>query len=360
LVVFICRRLILTFFDLFLFVCGLCFWVTLANPLSKKAKIMSTLITGGTGFIGSCLAEDLIGEGERPVLYDVAPVRGTLREMEADVDFVQGSLSNLSELLNCLDQYSVDRIFHLGGLLSLPSETNPWASFEANVKGTYNMLEAGRIKRVKQFIYASTIATYSKGITSDVVYDHTIQRPTTMYGVTKVFGELLGRFYSRKFDLDFRGVRLPSVVGPGAKTAHMSIYNAWAIEEPLRGRPYELRCEPETKCPVIYFKDVVRALKLLAQAERSHISTMIYNLAGISPPFSARELVDTVRTRIPEARLTFNPDQKVMELLREIGRLKIDDSCAQSEWGWHVAYSLEEMVDDFIGEFKKKSSYYLE
>ena len=98
----------------------------------------------------------------------------------------------------------------------------------------------------------------------------------------------------------------------------------------------------------------------MAQAERSHISTMIYNLAGISPPFSARELVDTVRTRIPEARLTFNPDRKVMELLREIGRLKIDDSCAQSEWGWHVAYSLEEMVDDFIGEFKKKSSYYLE
>jgi len=320
---------------------------------------MSTLITGGTGFIGSYLAQILIGEGERPILYDVAPVRGMLSEMESGFDFVQGSLSNLSEVVNCLDQYPVDRIFHLGGLLSLPSEHNPWASFEANVVGTYNMLEAARINDVKQFIYASTIATYSKDIASDVIDDLTIQRPTTMYGVTKVFGELLGRFYSRKFDLDFRGVRLPSVVGPGAKTAHMSIYNAWAIEEPLKGHAYELRCEPEAKCPVIYFKDAVRALWLLAQANRSQISTMIYNLAGISPPFSARALVTVVHARLPEARLTFNPDPKIMELLREIGRLKIDDSCAQSEWGWHIDYPLEEMVDDFIKEFNENRSLYV-
>lgn len=319
---------------------------------------MSTLITGGTGFLGSYLTRILIGEGERPVLYDVAPVRGMLGEMESDFDFVQGSLSNLSELINCVDNYAVDRIFHLGGMLSLPSEHNPWASFETNVVGTYNVFEAARINEVEQVIYASTIATYSKDITSDVIDDYTLQRPTTMYGVTKVFAELLGRFYSRKFGLDFRGVRLPSVVGPGAKTAHMSIYNAWAIEEPLRGHSYELRCDPETKCPVIYFKDVVRALRLLAQAERSHISTMIYNLAGISPPFSASELVTVVRARIPEARLTFNPDPNVMELLREIGRLRFDDSCAQSEWGWHTAYSLEEMVDDFIREFNKNRSWY--
>jgi nucleoside-diphosphate-sugar epimerase len=103
----------------------------------------------------------------------------------------------------------------------------------------------------------------------------------------------------------------------------------------------------------------VGALRLLAQAKKSQISTTIYNLAGISPPFSARELVTAVHTRIPDAKLTFNPDQKVMELLREIGRLRIDDSCAQSEWGWHIAYSLEEMVDDFIKEFNENRSWYV-
>jgi len=320
---------------------------------------MRSLITGGTGFIGSCLAEFLIKEGERPVIYDVAPVPDMLREIQSDFIFVQGSLGNLSELIDCLKLYPVERIFHLGGLLSLPSEHDPWLAFETNIVGTYNILEVARISGVKDFLYASTIATYSKDITSDVIDDYTIQRPTTMYGITKTFGELLGRFYSRKFNLDFRGIRLPSVVGLGAKTAHMSIYNAWAIEKPLKGHAYELPCEPETRCPVIYYKDAVRALYLLAQAKRSQISTMIYNIAGISPPFSARELVAIVCERIPGAQLTFNPDPNIVELLREIGRLKIDDSCAQSEWGWHISYSLEDMVDDFIKEFNKNRSWYM-
>jgi threonine 3-dehydrogenase len=320
---------------------------------------MTILITGGTGFLGSNLARMLMGDGERPVLLDVAPVQGMLRDMGDAFDYVQGSLTHLPELINCLRKYQVDKVFHLGGMLSLPSEENPWAAFETNIVGTYHMLEASRITQVAQVVYGSTIATYSKDVPTDVIDDRTLQRPLSMYGVTKVSGELLGRFYSRKFGLDFRGVRLPSVVGPGAKTAHMSIYNAWAIEEPLKGHPYALRCEPETRCPVIYFKDAANALRLLAQADRSRVTTMIYNVAGIVPPFSANDLVGAVRSRIPNAQLTFNPDPEVAELLREIGRLKIDDRCAQSEWGWKPAYSLEEMVDDFIKEFSENRSWYI-
>jgi len=305
------------------------------------------------------LARSLIAEGERPVLFDIAPVRGMLRDFESKFDYVQGSLSHLPVLINCLREYRVDRVFHLGGMLSLSSEANPWAAFEANIVGTYHVLEACRIVRVKQVVYGSTIATYSDDIPTHVVNDQTLQRPSSMYGLTKVSGELLGRFYARKFGLDFRGIRLPSVVGPGAKTEHMSIYNAWAIEEPLKGNPYELRCEPETKCPVIYFKDAVNALRLLAQTDRSRVCTMIYNVAGIVPPFSANELVSVVRSRIPGARLTFNPDPKIVTLLREIGRLAIDDSLAQSEWDWQPTYSLDAMVDDFIMEFRENRPWYV-
>ena len=320
---------------------------------------MTILITGGTGFIGSNLARMLIDKGERPVLLDVAPVQGMLRDMESEFDYVRGSLTNLPELINCMRQYKVDRVFHLGGMLSLPSEANPWAAFEANIVGTYHILEASRITQVAQVVYGSTIATYSEDIPTHVIDDRTLQRPSSMYGVTKVSGELLGRFYAKKFGLDFRGVRLPSVVGPGAKTAHMSIYNAWAIEEPLKGHPYELRCEPETRCAVIYFKDAASAILLLSQADRSWISTMIYNVAGVVPQFSANDLVSAVRSRIPGAQLTFHPDPEIAALLREIGRLNIDDSRAQSEWGWKSAYSLEDMVDDFIKEFNENRSWYL-
>ncbi len=319
---------------------------------------MSTLITGGSGFIGSYLARLLIEAGERPVLFDIAPVQGPLLELSGKFIFEPGSVAHLPVLMDCIENHGIKRIFHLGGMLSLPSENNPWAAFDANVVGTWNVLEAARIKKLSQVIYGSTIATYSKDIPGDMIDDCTIQRPSSFYGISKTFGELLGRFHHRKFELDFRGLRLPSVVGPGARTPHMSIYNAWAIEYAIKGLPYVLECDPETRCPVLYFKDAARALFELSAADPSQVQTRVYNVAGITPPFSAKELVKIIEQRIPGARLSFRPDPVVVELLRELGMLRINDECARTEWGLHIDYSLDEMVDDFILEWKRNKNCY--
>ena len=319
---------------------------------------MTTMITGGAGFIGACLAKILIDEGERPVLFDIAPVQGPLSELSDRFVFERGSLAHLPVLMDCVERHGVDRIFHLGGMLSLPSEQNPEAAFDANAIGTWNVLETARIKKMNQVVYGSTIATYSKDIPGDTIDDRTIQRPTSLYGITKTFGEMLGRWFNRRFDLDFRAVRLPSIVGPGARTAHMSIYNAWAIEYPLRGLPYEINCEPGTRCPALYYKDAAMALRMLSAADPSRIETRIYNIAGITPPFSAAELVDAIEKRIPGSRLSFNPDPVVVGLLRELGALKISEECARKEWGWKLSYPLAEMVDDFIREFRQSEKYY--
>lgn len=319
---------------------------------------MSILITGGSGLIGASLTQMIVGLGERPAIFDIAPIPPILRKIESKLKYFQGSLDHLPELLNIIKAEGIDTIFHLGGMLSVPSEKKPWASFQSNVVGTFNVLEAARLEKVAKIIYSSTIATYSKDIPSNVIDDFTLQRPTTMYGATKVFGELLGRVYARKYGIDFRGVRFPSVVGPGAKTAHMSIYHAWTIEEPLKGKPYEIYVEPETKVPAMYFKDAVRALWLLSRAKKEQIPTMVYLIAGITPPYSAEELAEAVRCRVPGARLTFNPDPGTMELLREIGTLQFDEERARSEWGWKASYSLPEMVDDFIREFEQNRSLF--
>lgn len=318
---------------------------------------MSTLITGGTGLLGSYLATLLIDRGEKPVLFDINPPHGMLSHMEDRFEFIQGTQSNMSVVLNTIKTFSIDTIYHLGGMLSVPSEVDPWSSFESNVIGTYNVLDAARILGVPKIIYSSTIATFSKDVPTDTIDDTTIQRPSTMYGATKVFGELLGRFYDRKFGIDFRGIRFPSIVGPGAKTAHMSIYNCWAIERPLMGMPYVLRCEPETRCPVMYYKDAARALVMLSRADKSAIETLVYNVAGVDPPFSAQVLVDAVKARISDAELTFDPNPEIVALLREIGNLRFDDMPARCEWGWTVEYPLEAMVDDFIREYHKNTKY---
>jgi threonine 3-dehydrogenase len=320
---------------------------------------MATMITGGAGFIGSCLAKLLIDDGERPVLFDIAPLQGPLTGLDGRFIFERGSLAHLPVVMDCVERHAIDRIFHLGGMLSLPSENNPCGAFDANVVGTWNILEAARIKKMRQVVYGSTIATYSKDIPGETIDDRTIQRPSSFYGITKTFGELTGRWYQRRFGLDFRGVRLPSIVGPGAKTAHMSIYNAWAIEYSIKGLPYTLNCDPETRCPALYYKDAAMALKALASADPARIRTRVYNIAGITPPYSASDLVEAVKKRIPGARLSFQPDPVVVELLRELGTLKISDASAQTEWGWQLSYPLDAMVDDFIGEFEKNKSYFL-
>jgi threonine 3-dehydrogenase len=317
---------------------------------------MATLITGGTGFVGAELARLLIDRGERPIVLDVSQLSGSLAEHKDRFDYVKGSVANLPEVLNALDGRKVDRIFHLAGMLSLPSEENPWAAFNVNAVGTYNVIEAARLFKVGKVIFSSSIAVYSEDLPGGEITETTCSRPRTMYGSCKVFGELMGRFYSRRFDLDFRGIRLPSVVGPFSTAVHMSSYNCWAIEESLRGRGYALPVEPETKVPAIYFKDAARALLLLADTDKERITTAVYNLAGIVPPYTAQQLVDAVVARVPRANLSFAPDHQVMALLKEIGQMQISEEKARKDWGWEIAYNLTEMIDDFIQEFHRHSS----
>ena len=269
---------------------------------------------------------------------------------------MRGSVANLSELANAVSKRNIDRIFHLGGMLSLPSEQNPWQAFDVNAVGTYNVLEAARIFRVRQVIFSSSIAVYSEDLPDNDVTETTCCHPATIYGTCKVFGELLGKYYARRFGLDFRGLRLPSVVGPFSTVSHMSSYNCWAIEEPLKGRPYAIPVEPEAKVPAIYFKDAARALLLLAEAEKSRLSRAVYNIAGIKPWYSAGQLVQTVQRELPHADLSFAPDAHIMSLVTGLAGMRIGDDRACRDWGWAVTYGLDEMVKDFIREFRSLDS----
>jgi threonine 3-dehydrogenase len=317
---------------------------------------MTTLITGGTGFVGAELARLLIEEGDRPILLDIAPLTGPSERLKNDLDYVRGSVANLPEVLNAITGRGVDRIIHLAGMLSLPSEENPWAAFNVNAGGTYNVLEGARIFGVDRVVFSSSIAVYSDDLPDREIDESACSKPRTMYGSCKVFGELLGRFYARRFGLDFRGLRLPSVVGPFSAAVHMSSYNCWAIEEPLKGRAYRLPVEPWLKVPAIYFKDAARALLLLSKADRKSIPTMVYNVAGISPAYTAQELVDAVVRKVPDSELSFEPDPQVMALLKDIGQMNICDERARKEWGWEPSYNLDQMVDDFVAEFCRRQS----
>jgi threonine 3-dehydrogenase len=311
---------------------------------------MATLITGGAGFIGLELTKTLLARGEDVILFDKvldpAVFRGDHR-----VRKIKGDIANWPEVLNVVRGHKIDTIFHLAAILSAVSEENPWSAVSINALGTYYVLEAARLFGVRKVIFASSMGVYGVDRTVEVTED-TVQRPTTIYGVTKVFGELLGLYYHKKFGIDFRGVRFPQVIGPGVKTMGFGQYSAWLIEAAIKGEPFEVWVPEDTVIPLMYIKDAVRSLVMLSDAPEHKIKTRVYNLGQITPPPTAKDIVDEVKKYYPEAQISFKPDPRALTVLNTIPRI-IRADAAEREWGWRIEYSLEETVKDFVQEYRK-------
>lgn len=320
---------------------------------------MKKLITGGTGFVGAELARILVERGEKDiVLFDIAINRARLEGIEDKVKIVRGDLSNWSEVLNVVKDNDIKGIYHLGSMLSLPSNANPWASFQVNVVGTYNVLEAARLFGVERVIFTSTMGTFGLE-TGEIVTDTTIQRPTIMYGIGKLYCEGLGRFYRTRFGLDFRSIRYPSVIGPGVTTPGAAQWFPWMIEHAIQGKPYQCFAPEDTVVPVMYFKDSARAADMVFEAPKENIKMVNYNVAGVTPAISAGELAQGLKKRIPGTVVTFEPTPEILELYKTMKIKVFDDTCAREEWGWKPAYPrFDEVVSEFEKEMKEHPRRY--
>ena len=311
---------------------------------------MSILITGGCGLIGAGLARTLLDQGRDVVLMDILPLRSVPADLADRAAYVQGDVTNFSEVLNTFREHGVSDVFHLAATLSAPSEANPWRAYKINSEGTYHALEASRICGVNRFMFSSSMGTY--GLDHDGnVSDETVQRPTIIYGVTKVFGELLGCYYHRKFGIDFRGVRLPQIVGPGVTAGGFGQYNPGMIEAAAKGEPYQAWVPEDTVLPLMYISDAVRSLAELFDADAASIKTRVYNLGQITPAPTAAALAEIVKGSFPDAQISFAPDPQAVDVLQYIPR-HIDGSNAEREWGWRIDISAEQMVRNFIADLQ--------
>lgn len=180
-----------------------------------------------------------------------------------------------------------------------------------------------------------------------------------MYGAGKLYGELLGRFYRRKFGLDFRSIRYFTVLCPGSKVRTLPRFMGWMIEHAAFGKPYECYVSEDTVQPITYYRDAVRATIMLYYAPRERIKTVCYNLAGISPAPSAKDLEMAIRKFIPEAKISYKPDPTVMEYYQTRKVEAIDDTPAREEWGWESSdTTLDKVVEDYIHEIKTRPHFY--
>lgn len=315
---------------------------------------MAKMITGGLGFIGSHLARKLVGMGEMVILFDVIPKSKLIDDIRDKVTVVRGDLGNWAEVLDTVKKYKVDCIYHLGALLSAAAEENPLTAYMVNSNGMFHVLEAARLFDVEKVIFLSSIASYGLRI-PERVSDDEVQLPTTLYGVTKVFSERLGEYYHRKFSINFRGVRFPSVIGPGRGPGGASAYSSLMIQNPAAGMPYDVFVDQIATIPLLYIKDAVQSLIALEDVEETKLTRRVYNIEGFSP--TALELANTVRKYIPKARIEFNPDPEMVKIVHGWPR-ELDDSVAREDWGWKSKYTLDAAVRDFITEFQVRPDLY--
>lgn len=314
----------------------------------KKGWSMKILITGGTGFIGSHLARFLHQKREKIVLFDVNPRLSLVEDIKSEVNVVRGDLSCLSDVLSAVKNNKVEIIYHTGALVSATAEEYPITAFRTNLVGTFNVLEAAHLFDVKMVIFMSTIAAFGEGV-SDPVPNEAAQRPTTIYGITKVAGERLGEYYHRRFKVNFRALRFPSIVGAGRGLGGASSYSSLMIEKPARGESYQVYVGQDSQIPILYVKDALRALICLQKADEAKLKRRVYNIGGISP--TAKQIAESVKRYIKNARLEFSPDKKMQEIVDSWPK-SLDETRAREEWGWIAKYSLDDMVEDFIKEIK--------
>lgn len=310
------------------------------------------LITGGTGFVGICLARQLLADEEKVVLFARRPALPPgAADLAGRVELVAGDIGELAHVLETVMRYRVDCIYHAAAILSADCEASAASGFRTNVGGTLNVLEAARLLDVADVVFVGSGTTYGLADVPPRVGDDTPQRPANMYGTTKLCAELLGLQYHRRYGVNFRGARYAMIVGPGRRITHL--FGDWSgiVERPAQGLAYTVHSDPDSPCAYIYVKDVVQSLVDLKRTDASRLGRRMYNVHGFTATLG--EVAAAVRRHLPAAQITFERDRsEAMRVANRSLAYTMDSTAATEDFGYATRYGLDAMVADFIAEVR--------
>lgn len=311
------------------------------------------LVTGALGQIGTELVMRLRKDyGESNVIVsDISRKEGAEKLIEAGL-FEIIDVRNAQRIADVVKKYNVDTIIHLAALLSAVGEKNPTLAWEINMGGLFNVLEVARETGVSVFT-PSSIAAFGPSTPADNTPQDTIQRPTTMYGVTKVSGELLCDYYYLKYGVDTRGVRFPGLISyealPGGGTTDYAVHIYYdAIE---KGK-YTCFIKEGTYMDMMYMPDAIDAIVQLCEANPDKlIHRNAFNITAMS--FAPEHIYAEIKKHIPNFVMDYNVDP-IRQSIAESWPNSLDDSAAREEWGWNPKYDLASMTTDMLEKLRIK------
>ncbi len=305
------------------------------------------LVIGSTGQIGSELTRELrkqYGNSHVVAGYIIgAEPAGELKESgpSAVADVTNGEL-----IAKVVKDYHIDTIYNLAALLSVVAESKPRLAWKIGIDGLWNILEVARENHCAVFT-PSSIGSFGPTTPHDMTPQDTIQRPQTIYGVSKVTTELLSDYYFHKYGVDTRAVRFPGVISyvtpPGGGTTDYAVdiyYNA------VRGDRFVCPIKAGTKMDMIYMPDTLKAAIMLMEANPDKlIHRNAFNIASMS--FDPEEIYAAIKEQKPEFEMVYDVDP-LKQSIAESWPNRMDDSCARAEWGWSPTYDLESMTKDML------------
>jgi nucleoside-diphosphate-sugar epimerase len=310
------------------------------------------LVIGSVGQIGSELTLEL-----RRIYGNENVIAGGRKTKPSDKllnsgPFVVVDAINKDALIDVVKQHGVDCIINMAAILSATGEQDPMHAWNVNMNGLINILEVAREYKMKQVLVPSSIAVFGPETPTVNTPQETVLKPTTMYGVTKVAGELLGDYYVRRYGLDIRGLRYPGIISnetlPGGGTTD---YAVAIYYEAIKNKHYTCFVKEDTKLPMMYMPDCLKATIDLMQADFGKLKHHCdFNVGAMS--FSVKELADSIKKYIPDFTIKYEPDfrQKIADSWPD----SVDDTAARQEWGWKPSFDLDAMTQDMLKAIGEK------
>jgi nucleoside-diphosphate-sugar epimerase len=310
------------------------------------------LVTGALGQIGSELVPALRERygADNVVASDIKVLRLGQVGSEGPSEVVD--CTRLRELQDVVRRYRVDTIFHLAALLSAVAEEKPHVAWDVNMGGLYRVLEVARQRGCAVF-FPSSIGAFGPGTPKQGTPQDTIQRPNTMYGVTKVSGELLCDYYHERFGVDTRGVRYPGLISyvapPGGGTTDYAVDIFYSA---IRHRRYTCFLKPRTCLDMMYMPDAIAAAMGVMEADATQLKHRnAFNVTAMN--FTPEQLAAEIRKHVPEFEIDFEVDP-VRQSIADSWPDSVDDGAARSEWGWSPSYDLESMTRDMLEKLRAR------
>lgn len=315
-----------------------------------KDDMKRILVTGAFGQIGSELTIELRKRYGKDNVVAVGHKTKPSEKLVSSGPYGFVDVAKRETVEEFVKNYDIDTIYHLAAILSVTGEKNPQLAWEVNMRGLYNILEIARENGIVRVFWPSSIAVFGPETPRRDTPQETVLRPRTVYGVSKVAGELLCNYYFKRFSLDVRGVRYPGIISsetpPGGGTTD---YAVEIFYEAIKHKRYTCFVKEGTVLPMMYMPDCIKATTQLMEADLSQLKHHAdFNLAGMS--FSAGELAAEIKKHIPDFVCEYKPDFR--QEIADSWPMSIDDSAAREEWGWRPSYDLAAMTKDVLEKLK--------